>query len=119
MGAPRRFSPTEEIEIAASYRGGMSIEEIARVRETIRSTITGVLKRQGVEIQNHKHALTPEQEPIVVTRFNAGETAREIAKDFPVDHTHCNCLPGLAPSETETLTAALTAREDVPHGQHQ
>lgn len=85
----RMFDEATELEIEKKYRDGMLIAYLAKEYHCHRRTIERMLKRRGVELDASRRAgLVLDKKDIrdIVKRYEKGDSARELAKDYGTTH---------------------------------
>lgn len=86
----RKFTDNQEQEICHRYVAGESTGELGKTFGVYAATIHAILKRNGVERRSLSAALggiSPEIEPEICRRYEAGENTYELAKSLGVSQT--------------------------------
>ena len=87
----RDFSETDIAAIIASYKEGMKTSDIAAEYGCHRKTISGILKKHGVEVSKKKIKSEEEEDRILVL-YARNHTIEEIANQYGVGVTVINRL---------------------------
>ena len=89
---PREFSEAELQEIISLYQAGKATRELGEMFKVSKTTITKLLRKQGVEVTKSKVQARLNAKEII-SMYKNGYTAEKIAKHFEVcPQTILDCL---------------------------
>ena len=87
----KRLTEPEIQEIVQKYNKGANCCELAKQYGCHHTTISGALKKAGIEVRNGSTKVL--DEAAIIAMYENGQTMPEIAKQFDVDpHTIADCL---------------------------
>lgn len=78
-GAPRKFSPEQEVDIAARYKAGESPQSLGKEYGCWDATIRVIVQRNGVAIRNR--TLSATSRALIVKAWRAGRSLDSIARE--------------------------------------
>ena len=79
----RRLTADQTAELAAEYRAGTNMKQLALRWEVHRTTVAGHLRRAGVELR--RQGLSPEQISETVRLYSEGWSCRLLSERFSCD----------------------------------
>lgn len=117
--AKRSFTEDQELEIARRYADGETTIRLGQEFGVSNGTISQVLKRRGIErriVGDYSRIFDDQQEADVCSRYQNGESASGLGKEFGVKHgviTDCLRRHGIPVRSQKEVQGKLSSKQEA------